>query len=146
MKKITILLLAILPLLGCKKQDPEQKEEGDTTYSLEIDTQLYKSIQELVLDEGYTDVQLDLVFNEYYNKQRVQINSVRDISDAYVYSFTATERTEYITVRLDVECIKYGTKKNTITLYIANVIYLNKGSNTMINFNPSTYTSSSEPH
>jgi hypothetical protein len=146
MKKLAIILATIGVLFGCQKGNIEPGKEKDTTYSLTIEEGLFDQIRRMAIDEGYKDIEVDLIFSEYYNGQRVKINTAMDANDAYRYNYTASERTEYITVRVDINFIGQNYKEDSkVTIYIANVFYLDKGENTLIEFRSDTFTSSKEP-
>ena len=146
MKKLAIILATIGVLFGCQKGNIEPDKEKDTTYSLTIEEGLFDQIRRMAIEEGYKDIEVDLIFSEYYNGQRVKINTAMDANDAYRYNYTASERTEYITVRVDINCIGQNYKEDSkVTIYIANVFYLDKGENTLIEFRSDTFTSSKEP-
>lgn len=137
-------VLAAIMLVGCTK-DPIPKEP-ETTYTLEFQDNLLQESRKLAEEYGFRYVTFDLIFSEYYQGQRVATNLAKDVSDNFLYTYKATSKTEYVTVRFDIKMSgHYSREDSKITMYIANVFYLEKGKDTKIWFSTNTLTSSTEP-
>lgn len=143
MKKIAIILAVIAALFGCQEKSIEQSK---TTYTFISTDNVFNELKDLAYDNGYGWAEIDLVFSEYYQGQRVHMQSENDVMSGRKYTYEASQKAEYITVRIDLRFGGHSYKDDDRFIsYIANVFYLNIGEDTKIEFTKSTMSSGSEP-
>ena len=140
MRRILIVISAIMLMLcSCTK-------EQETTYTLVTEEGIIEQIIDMYKDGGYSESDCDIILLEYYEGQRVATQAIPKVSDYKEYTFVATPRTEFVTVRIDVNAKGHRSKEDfSKTVYIANVFYLAKEEDTRIVVNSNTYTSKYEP-
>ena len=140
MRKLLIAIsTALLMLCSCTK-------EQETTYTFTTEENTIAEVIKLFKEYGYNGTHCDVIIFEYYGEQRVASQTIDNVSDHREYTFVATPRTEYVTVRIDVNVEGHHTKPDqTISDYIANVFYLTTGEDTKIVFSSDTLVSDYEP-
>lgn len=140
MRKLIVALVSIMLMLcSCTK-------EQQTTYTFATEDSAVAQVESLFKSHGYTDTHCDILIFEYYGEQRVASQVIKNVSDNRDYTFVATPRTEYVTVRIDVNVEGHNSKPDDlISDYIANVFYLTKGEDTKILFSTETLVSDYEP-
>lgn len=140
MRRLLIEISAIMLMLcSCAK-------EQETTYTLATEERIIEQIIGTYKDGGYGESDCDIIFVEYFGEQRVATQVIVEVSDDKEYTFVATPRTEFVTVRIDVNAKGHRAKEDfTKTVYIANVFYLTKEQDTRIVVNTKTITSNYEP-
>lgn len=140
MKKIVLLMLSVLMLAACAK------EQTKTTYTVVAIEDMIQKMENLPLSYGYDWANVDVVIAEYFQGQRVQTHIFENVEDGIEYTKEASFKAEYITVRIDLEFGGHSKlEDNIVSSYIANVFYLNIGSDTRIEFSESTLTQEIEP-
>lgn len=143
MKKVLMLFMAIVLFAGCQKEP----DSGDTTYTLRFMDGILYDLYDLGSSNDYMAVDIKMVFAEYYQGQRVAALSENVSKSRDEIKIKANHKTEYITVRLDVKYYDhyYGDDDFKKSLYIANVFYLEKGKDNLIELGHDTLTTEKEP-
>ena len=156
MKKTIIFIASIMMLMtwGCKKEDSIVEEPADTTYSFVDQTDGYGTIVVGMEAKGYElgneakdeffTVRYNFSFREYKGSQMIAQNTAKNLVGWKKVNYTASKETEYVTVMIDVE-IKTEKQKQAYQKFINNAFYLNKGGNTNIVLDDTTYLSNIEP-
>lgn len=143
MRKLAIIIAAIAVLVGCQEKDIAQSK---TTYTFISTDDIVDEFKDLAYEYGYVWAEMDVVFSEYYQGQRVHVQHEENIIAEHPYIYEASPKTEYITVRIDIRFGGHAYKDDDkFSSYIANVFYLNIGEDTKIEFSKSTMSSKSEP-
>lgn len=143
MKKIVLCFMFLaLIFVGCTK---EETIEPKTTYTFTAIDGTVEDMVSLLTKDGYYNVHLDLLFSEYGDGHCLSFNSIDSAVDDKKYSFTAHEKAEYVTVRIELtgEHSIYGDFE--FIRYMANVTYLKQGANTDIVFGSDTMVAKTEP-
>ena len=140
MRKLLIIISAIvLMLCSCTK-------EQETTYTFTTEGSIIGQIVGLFKGSGYSNATCNVIIFEYYGEQRVASQTIKEVEDGKEYTFVATPKTEFITVRIDIKVGGHKTRPDdTITDYIANVFYLSDGEDTKVILSEDTLTSDYEP-
>lgn len=140
MRRVLFVFAAIVMLWGCSK------ETTKTTYTfIAKDGILEKSI-ELGYDAGFRNAEISVYISEYFQGQRVKNELIEDPKDGIEYTFEASPKAEYITVRIDMEYSGHWKGDDlSITNYIANVFYLTLNEDTRIEFAEKTLVQRIEP-
>lgn len=140
MKRIVCYLaFAMAILAGCTKEEPK------TTYSFIAEDDVVANSLEALHKYDYENATVDIMFAEYGGGHRLSFQKIEGAVDDKSYSFEANSNAEYVTVRVDItgEHDLYGEFE--FIRYFANVIMLEKGTNTEIVFNGDTIMSENEP-
>lgn len=135
------MFLALI-FVGCTK---EETIEPKTTYTFTATDGVVEEMLSMLTEDGYYNVGLEVLFSEYGDGHRLSFNSIESAVDDKKYSFTAHEKAEYVTVRIELtgEHSLYG--KFEFVRYMANVNYLKQGANTDIVFDSNTLVAKTEP-
>lgn len=140
MRRIVLLFFPILMFLtACTK-------EQETTYTFKTEGKPIAQILSLFNAYGYVDSYMEIYIFEYYGDQRVGSNVIKEVRDDIEYTFVASPKAEYLTVRVELLARGHATKPNDwITDYIANAFYLTPNSDTDVVFSTETLVSDTEP-
>lgn len=140
MKRFAILItFAALLLSGCTK------ESRRASYSFTAEDGIIEDLLGSLKDYGFYEYRIDVVFAEYGEGHRIGYNQIDKVQDNKKYSFKAADRTEYITVRIDVTGKHDKLDDYEWIKYIGNVFFLTEGENTHITLNEDTMMTSVEP-
>lgn len=91
MKKIVIIIAAILTLVGCTK-------ETKTTYTVNVNI----GYQEAAQSQGISYT-ANVMINEYGDGKKLTTRYINDINEGVDYSFEPNSNTEYLTVKYSAE-------------------------------------------
>lgn len=140
MRRIVLSVFSILMFLtACTK-------EQETTYTFKTEGRPITQILNLFKSYGYVDSYIEIYIFEYYGDQRVGSNVIKDARDDREYTFVASPKAEYLTVRVELLARGHASKPNDwITDYIANAFYLIPNSDTEVVFSTETLVSDKEP-
>lgn len=142
MKKTIILLFLLTMFCACTKESDGPK----TTYTFVSTEGIINDLVSLGKQYGYSVSYADVIIAEYYGEKTIHFNTIDRVQEGQEYTFEANNKTEYITVRIDVN---YTNNINAddlkVTKYIANVFYLKAGEDTKIEFKGDTMMQNQEP-
>lgn len=142
MKKTILLLFLLTMFCACTKESNETK----TTYTFVATDGIINDLVSLGNEYGYLNSYADVIIAEYYGEKTIHFNKIDRVKEGQEYTFEANDKTEYITVRID---INYTNKINAddleVTKYIANVFYLKTGEDLKIEFKGDTMMQNQEP-
>ena len=124
MKKTLLLLFVLTLFCGCTKETDASK----TTYTFVATEGIIDELLSIGNEYGYLVSYADVTIAEYFGEKTIHFNKIKRVKENQEYTFEANTKTEYITVRID---INYTNKINAgdieFTKYIANVFYLKNG-------------------
>lgn len=141
MRRLFLILITAMFAFACQKDEPVK-----TTYTFLATDHVIREMVELGYNSGYSRAQVDIVISEYFQGQRVAIQKLTNVADEKRYQIEAHSKTEYITVKIECVCTGHYNKDDfEFKRYIANVIYLDPGKDTLVEFTGDTLVSSIEP-
>ena len=134
MKRLAIILgAALMLLLSCTKEDAKK------TYTFVEYTEGYKYLEEIA--QGKFDIGYTFFINEYTESGlKVKSNAIDKPQQGKKYYFTATEDTQYLTVKW-----QYSIDDDVEIRYMTNAFLLKEGQDILIEVNEDTYFQKSEP-
>lgn len=137
----TIALLVSI-ISGCEKISLPQA----TTYTFQDNLGVYQ-VWAKEFDTSAYNISVEFQFLEYYERNRVNVQSLLQPEKGKVYKFTANEKAEYLTVfqRTKIQSKSYSSINTEDTNYSAVVYYLKPGGNIDIVLDGSTMISPKEP-
>jgi hypothetical protein len=141
MKKVLLYIMTLVLAIGCQSID-----NNKTTYTFVCTDGTIEDIVASGWEMGYSSIDVQVLVSEYFQGQRVATNLITDVVSGREYTREANMKTEYITIRVDVD-FSGSSKYEDLEFdrYIANVFYLNIGEDTRIEFNGNTIVSQTEP-
>ena len=147
MKRLPSIIGAIVLLLtlsGCEKV----LQPKSTTYTFQDNLGVYKDLVDAANTSKYKlSAEVEFQFIEYYERNRVNVQTLKNPEKGKKYSFTANEKSEYLTVlyHSKLQSIDYPDISSDRVYYSAVVYYLKSGDNLDMVLDESTMISSTEP-